>query len=39
MALRFSGRFSVTQAMPPSTSTLTVLQRFSYWLIVVSLYC
>jgi hypothetical protein len=27
IALRFSGRFSVTHAMPPATSTFTVFQR------------
>ena len=27
MALRFSGRFSSTQAMPASISTFTVVQR------------
>ena len=30
IALRFSGRLSSTQAMPSSTSTRTVVQRFAY---------
>ena len=30
IALRFSGRFSSTQAIPSSTSTFTVVQRSAY---------
>jgi hypothetical protein len=34
IALRFSGRFSSTQAMPASTSTFTVVHRSAYGTVV-----